>query len=36
MKKNAWFEREVLPQLRRRFRACLRVTPQASRSGAGA
>src|SRR5258708_7945982 len=24
MKKNAWFEREVLPQLRRRFRACLR------------
>ncbi len=26
MKKNAWFEREVLPQLRRRFRACLRGT----------
>jgi len=21
MKKNAWFEREVLPQLRRRFKA---------------
>jgi len=27
MKKNAWFEREVLPQLRRRFRACLRGAP---------
>jgi uracil-DNA glycosylase len=26
MKKNAWFEREALPQLRRRFRACLRGT----------
>jgi len=24
MKKNAWFGREVLPQLRRRFQASLR------------
>jgi uracil-DNA glycosylase len=24
MKRNAWFEREVLPQLRRRVKACLR------------
>jgi len=24
MKRNPWFEREVLPQLRRRFRACFR------------
>lgn len=24
MKRNPWFERDVLPQLRRRFRACLR------------
>ena len=24
MKKNAWFERDVLPQLRRRVKACLR------------
>jgi uracil-DNA glycosylase len=27
MKNNPWFEREVLPQLCRRFRACLRGTP---------
>jgi len=26
MKRNPWFERDVLPQLRRRFRACLRDT----------
>ena len=27
MKRNPWFERDVLPQLRRRFRACLRDAP---------
>jgi len=28
LKKNAWFEREVLPQLRRRVKACQRAAPQ--------
>ena len=32
MKRNAWFEREVLPQLLRRFNASLRDEPRSSLS----
>ena len=28
MKNNAWFDRDVVPQLRRRVKACLRAAPQ--------